>query len=106
MALKMAPVSAGDVLIGLVVVGGAYVLYTAAVAFKETAGSAGTAVSDFIHGGAVKIVADTVDVRKNEQDPSEISLGGIQQAVSNTVQRGQDAGATNFISAYLKGLFL
>ena len=101
----MAPIQARDILIGVVVIGGVYVMFQAAKSFKETANAASAAVSDFVNGGAVRMAANTVDARTSTQDPNELSLGGIQQAVSNTVQRGQDAGATNFVSAYFKGLF-
>ena len=57
-------------------------------------------VSDVVSAGAT-----AVDARTVAQDPNEFSLGGVQQAVSNAVQRGQDAGATNFFSAYLTGIF-
>lgn len=57
-------------------------------------------VSDAVSAGAT-----AVDVRTDAQNPNEFSLGGVQQAVSNAVQRGEDAGATNFFSAYLTGIF-
>lgn len=103
--MKIAPVTVTQmaVLGGVVVVG--YLAYKAysGLSSLTVAGVTG-AISDVAQAG-VTATANAVDTRKPAQNPNDLSLGGIQQAVSNAVQRGQDAGATNFLSAYLKGIF-
>lgn len=85
---------------GVAVVG--YLAYKAFKTVSDTVSSIDVSkIPDMVVSGAVK----AVDARKVEQDPNEFSLGGIQMAVSNAVQRGQDAGASNFVSAYFTGLF-
>lgn len=92
--MKTAPITYTEmVVIGAVLVGGfiAYRAYTKISALS---------VSTVVDGAAT-----AVDVRAPAQNPNELSLGGVQQSVSDAVRRGQDAGATNFFSAYLTGLF-
>lgn len=96
--MKVAPVTVTQMaLIGGVCVLG-YLAYRSYNALSKV--SVSGLVSDVVSAGAT-----AVDVRTVAQDPNEFSLGGVQQAVSNAVQRGQDAGATNFFSAYLTGIF-
>lgn len=96
--MKVAPVTVTQ----LAMIGGVCVLgYLAYRAFNAVSSvSVSGLVSDAVAASAV-----AVDVRKPEQNANEFSFGGVQQAVSNAVQRGQDAGASNFFSAYLTGIF-
>ena len=95
--MKTAPITVTE----MAVIGGVLVLgYMAYRAYSALSGvSISGVVSDIAQAGAT-----AVDVRTPAQNPNEFGLGGVQQAVSNAVQRGQDAGATNFFSAYLLGL--
>lgn len=96
--MKIAPVTVTQLaLIGGVCVLG-YLAYRSYNALSTV--SVSGLVSDTVSAGAT-----AVDVRTVAQNPNEFSLGGVQQAVSNAVQRGEDAGATNFFSAYLTGIF-
>lgn len=96
--MKVAPVTVTQLaMIGGVCVLG-YLAYRSYNALSKVTVSG--LVSDVVSAGAT-----AVDARVIAQDPNAFSLGGVQQAVSNAVQRGQDAGATNFFSAYLTGIF-
>lgn len=96
--VKIAPVTVTQ----MAMIGGVCVLgYMAYKAYKTVSSvSVSAVVADVVSAGAT-----AVDARTTTQNPNELSLGGIQQAVSNAVQRGQDAGATNFFSAYFTGIF-
>lgn len=96
--MKLAPITVTQVAaIGAVCVLG----YLAYKSYKAVSSIDVGAVADVVVAGAAK----AVDTRTANQNPNDFSLGGVQQAVSNAVQRGQDAGATNFFSAYLTGIF-
>lgn len=92
--MKVAPVTVTQ----MALIGGVCVL--GYLAYRSYNALSKVSVSDAVAAGAT-----AVDVRTVAQDPNDFSLGGVQQAVSNAVQRGEDAGATNFFSAYLTGLF-
>lgn len=96
--MKVAPVTVTQ----LALVGGVCVL--GYLAYQSYNALSKVSVSGLL-SDAVSAGATAVDVRTAAQNPNEFSLGGVQQAVSNAVQRGQDAGATNFFSAYLTGIF-
>jgi len=96
--MKVAPVTIPQ----LIAVGAVCVLgYLAYKSYKAISSVSVGALADVVVAGA----ANAVDARTVDQNPNDFSLGGVQQAVSNAVQRGQDAGATNFFSAYLTGIF-
>lgn len=100
--MKLAPVTVTQVAViaGVCVVG--VMAYRAFSAIKSVN------VSGLVSDAADYVVAktvDAIDVRAPTQNPNDLSLGGIQQAVSDAVQRGQEAGASNFITAYLIGIF-
>lgn len=98
--MKVAPVTV--TVTQLVLIGGVCVL--GYLAYRSYNALSKVSVSGLV-SDAVSAGATAVDVRTDVQNPNEFSLGGVQQAVSNAVQRGQDAGATNFFSAYLTGIF-
>ena len=96
--MKLAPVTITQM---AMVGAGLTVAYLAWTAYKKLSTvSVSGVVADVVSAGAT-----AVDTRVPAQNPNEFSFGGVQQAVSNAVQRGQDAGATNFFTAYLTGLF-
>lgn len=100
--MKLAPVTVTQLAVigGVCIVG--YMAYRAYSSLQSVSISGALSqATDY----AIEKSAAAVDTRKPDQNPNELSLGGIQQAVSNAVQRGQDAGATNFLSAYLIGIF-
>jgi hypothetical protein len=103
--MKTAPITVTEVALigGFLVLG--YMAYRAYSAVSSI--SISGVISDVANAGVVVVdkTATAVDTRKPAQDPNEFSLGGIQQAVSDAVQRGQDAGASNFFTAYFTGLF-
>lgn len=96
--MKVAPISVTEVAVigGVVVLG--YLAYKAWASLPDSIGDA--------YDIALNAAATAVDARKPEQDKNELSLGGVQEAVSDAVRRGQEAGASNFFSAYLRGIFL
>lgn len=96
--MKVAPITVTEVAVvgGVVILG--YLAYKAWSSLPDSLGDA--------YDIALNATAEAVDARKPQQDKNELSLGGIQEAVSDAVRRGQEAGASNFFSAYIKGIFL
>lgn len=96
--MKTAPITYTEI----AVIGGVVVLgYFAYRAYNKVSDT----LSNLTPDAVISATATAVDVRAPDQNPNALSLGGVQQAVSNAVQRGQDAGASNFLTAYFTGLF-
>lgn len=49
---------------------------------------------------AIDRAATAVDQRQNQDS----ALGGVQSWFADTVQKGQDAGASNFVTSFFTGL--
>lgn len=88
--MKVQPPTITEVAIigGLCVAG--YLVYTA---YK--------AASEITTDKVVAAASDFVDQRKDPQS----TLGQSQDWFSNTVQKGQDAGASTFVTSFFTGLF-
>lgn len=104
----MAPVSSGDVLIGVVLLVGGVVAYRALSRVAEaydalpTPSKIVTGATDYMttnnQKAAVQMQAYLDQKYPDQRTPA-------QSWVAETVQKGQDAGADSFIGSFFTGLF-
>lgn len=104
----MAPVSSGDVLIGVVLLVGGVVAYRTLSRVAEAYDVLPT---------PSKVIDNTTDYFKSNNAAAAAQMQTYldqkypdqrtpaQTWVAETVQKGQDAGATSFVSSFFTGLF-
>lgn len=93
--MKTAPITVTEMaVIGGVCVAG-FLAWRAYSAFKSTSIRS-------VVDSVVPIASDAVDVRKSQPDSV---LGKSQTWVDETVRKGQDAGATSFVTSFFTGVF-
>lgn len=112
MGLKLAPIASGDILIGVVLLVGGVVVYRtfstvseAYTALPKPAQVPG-AVADYV---ATRVTANNqaatkqMQVYLDQKYPDQRTPA--QSWVADVVQKGQDAGASTFVTSFFTGLF-